>query len=61
MLVLRVVVFLLLLLIGAAFATAFVTRNRRWLFFAGQITRWGVIFVLVFLAFYLFERLVIVV
>jgi len=51
----------MLVLIGAAFATAFVTRNRRWLFFAGQITCWGVIFVLVFLAFYLFELLVIVV
>jgi hypothetical protein len=61
MLVLRIVVFLLLLLIGAALATAFVTRNRRWLNFAAQITRWGVIFVLVFLAFYLFERLVMVV
>lgn len=59
--VLRIVVFLLLLVIGAAIATAFITGDRRWLRFAGQALRWGVLFLAVFLAFYLFERLVVVV
>lgn len=61
MLLLRVVLFLLLLVMGASVVTALITGDRRWFSFAGQVLRWGMVFVAVFLAFYLFERLVMVV
>lgn len=61
MVVLRAVVFVVLLVIGAAAVTALITGDRRWWRFAGQVLRWGAMFLAVFLAFYLFERLVMVV
>jgi hypothetical protein len=61
MLVLRIVGFLVLLVTAGSVVTALVTGDRRWLRFAGQVLRWGVVLASVFLAFYLFERLVMVV
>lgn len=61
MLVLRIVGFLVLLVIAASVATALFTGDRRWLRFAGQVLRWGLVLLGVFLAFYLFERLIMVV
>jgi hypothetical protein len=61
MLVLRIVGFLVLLVMAGSVVTALVTGDRRWLRFAGQVLRWGMVLASVFLAFYLFERLVMVV
>lgn len=61
MLVLRIVGFLVLLVTAGSVVTALVTGDRRWLRFAGQVLRWGVVLASVFLAFYLFERLVMVI
>ncbi len=61
MLVLRIVGFLVLLVMAGSVVTALVTGDRRWLRFAGQVLRWGMVLAAVFLAFYLFERLVMVV
>lgn len=61
MLVLRIVGFLVLLVIAGSVVTALVTGDRRWLRFAGQVLRWGIVLAAVFMAFYLFERLVMVV
>jgi hypothetical protein len=61
MLVLRIVGFLVLLVVAGSVVTTLVTGDRRWLRFAGQVLRWGMVLAAVFLAFYLFERLVMVV
>jgi hypothetical protein len=61
MLVLRIVGFLVLLVVAGSVVTTLVTGDRRWLRFAGQVLRWGMVLAAMFLAFYLFERLVMVV
>jgi hypothetical protein len=57
MLILRIVGFLLLVTIGGSLLTYLLTRNRRYLTFAWQILKYGVVMACIILAFMLFERL----
>lgn len=52
---------LALITIGAALALYFFTRNRRYLTFAWRVFQFAVIFVMVLMALYVLERLVLVV
>ncbi len=61
MFVLRVVGFLILITIGASLVTYLLTRNRRYLTFAWQVLKYGMVMVIVVLTFILFERLVLVI
>ncbi|MBI2289186.1 MAG: hypothetical protein HYU73_02380 [Betaproteobacteria bacterium] len=61
MFVLRVVGFLILITIGASLVTYVLTRNRRYLTFAWQALKYGMVMVIVVLMFILFERLVLVI
>ena len=58
MLVLRIVGFLLLITVGASLATYLLTRNRRYLTFAWQVLKYGVLLALLVLAFMFAERFV---
>ena len=58
MIVLRIVGFIVLLVLGGCFVVFLVTKDRRWLRFAAQLLRFSVIVLAVFMALYLFERLV---
>jgi len=58
---LRLVGFLLLITIGAALTTYLLTRNRRYLSFAWQVLKYGMVIAIIVLAFLLFERLLMVV
>jgi hypothetical protein len=57
MLVLRIVGFLLLIAVGSSLVTYLLTRNRRYLTFAWQILKYGMLMASIVLAFMLFERL----
>lgn len=57
MLVLRIVGFLLLIAMGGSLVTYLLTRNRRYLNFAWQILKYGMLMASIVLAFMLFERL----
>jgi hypothetical protein len=61
MLVLRLVSALVLITIAGSFVLYLFTRNRRYLRFAWRVFQFGVVFLLVFLALYALERLVLVV
>ena len=61
MLVLRLVGILVLIGIVGAIALYLFTRNRRYLTFAWRVFQFAFVFLLVFLAFYVLERLVLVV
>ena len=61
MFVLRVVGFLILITIGASLVTYLLTRNRRYLTFAWQVLKYGMVMAIVALTFILFERLVLVI
>ena len=61
MLVLRIVGFLLLITIGASLVTYLLTRNRRYVTFAWQVLKYGMVLVIIVLAFMLLERLVLVI
>lgn len=61
MIVLRLVGMLALITIGAALVLYFFTRNRRYLTFAWRVFQFAVIFVMVLMALYVLERLVLVV
>lgn len=61
MFVLRGVGFLILLTIGASLVTYLLTRNRRYLTFAWQVLKYGMVMAMVVLTFILFERLVLVI
>ena len=61
MFVLRVVGFLILITIGASLVTYVLTRNRRYLTFAWQVLKYGMVMAIVVLTFILFERLVLVI
>ena len=61
MLVLRIVGFLLLITIGASLVTYLLTRNRRYLTFAWQVLKYGIVVAIIVLAFLLLERAVLVV
>jgi len=58
---LRVVGFLLLTTIGASLVTYLLTRNRRYLTFAWQVLKYGMVMAIIVLTFMLFERLVLVI
>lgn len=61
MFVLRLVGFLLLITLGASLVTYLLTRNRRYVTFAWQVLKYGMVMAIIVLAFLLFERLVMVV
>jgi len=61
MFVLRLIGFLLLITIGASLVTYLFTRNRRYLTFAWQVLKYGVVMAIIPLAFLLFDRLVMIV
>ena len=58
MFVLRLVGFFLLITIGASLVTFLLTRNRRYLIFAWQVLKYGMVMACIVLAFLLFDRLV---
>jgi hypothetical protein len=60
MLVLRLVGILTLIAIVGAIALYLFTRNRRYLTFAWRVFQFAFIFLLVFMALYVLERLVLV-
>jgi hypothetical protein len=60
-LVLRLVGILVLIAITGSIALFLLTRNRRFLTIARRIFQFAVIFLLVFMAFYVLERLVLVI
>ncbi len=57
MLVLRIVGFLLLIAVGGSLVTYLLTRNLRYLTFAWQMLKYGMLMASIVLAFMLFERL----
>jgi hypothetical protein len=60
MLVLRLTGILVLIAIAGSIALYLFTRNRRYLTFAWRVFQFAFIFLLVFLALYVLERLVLV-
>jgi hypothetical protein len=60
-LVLRLIGILALIAIVGSIALYLFTRNRRYLTFAWRVFQFAFVFLLVFLAFYVLERLVLVV
>ena len=61
MFILRVVGFLVLITIGASLVTFLLTKNRRYLTFAWQVLKYGMVMAIIVLAFIVFERLVLVI
>lgn len=61
MLVLRIVGFLVVITIGGCFLLYLLRRDSRYLRLAGQILRFSAILAAIVMAFYVFERLVLVV
>ena len=61
MLVLRIVGFILLITIGASLAMFVYTRNRRYVTFAWQLLKYGMVMAIIVLTFMLFERLILVI
>lgn len=61
MFVLRVVGFLVLITIGASLVIYLFTRNRRYVTFAWQVLKYGILMAIIVLTFLLFERLVLVI
>jgi hypothetical protein len=59
--VLRLVGVLVLITIAGSFVLYLFTQNRRYLTFAWRVFQFGLVFLLVFLALYVLERLVLVV
>lgn len=61
MIVLRLIGILVLITIGASLGMYLFTRNRRYIDFARRVFQLAVVFVMVFMALYVVERLVLVV
>ena len=61
MFVLRFVGFLVLITIGASLITYLLTKNRRYVTFAWQVLKYGMLMAIIVLTFILFERLVLVI
>jgi hypothetical protein len=59
--VLRIVGFLVLLTIGASVVTSLLTGDRRWLRFAWQVTKFALVLAGVAMAFFVLERLLVVI
>jgi hypothetical protein len=57
----RILVALLIVIVGASLVVAFITKDARWKRFALQTLRVGIIILLIFLALYALERLLLVV
>ncbi len=60
MLVLRLVGLLVLITLAGSIALYLFTRNRRYLIFAWRVFQFAFVFLLVFMALYVLERLVLV-
>jgi hypothetical protein len=61
MFVLRIVGFFVVATIGASLLTYLVTKNRRYVTFAWQVLKYGMMMAIVVLTFIVFERLVLVI
>jgi len=61
MLVLRIVGFLLLITIGGSLVMYLFTRNRRYVTFAWQVLKYGMVMAGIVLVFLLLERVVLVI
>ena len=61
MLVLRIVGFLLLISVGSALVMYLFTRNRRYVTFAWQVVKYGMVMAIIVLAFMLLERVILIV
>jgi hypothetical protein len=61
MLVLRLIGILVLIAMVGSFALYLLTRNRRYLIIAWRVFQFAIAFLVVFMALYLLERLVLVV
>ena len=61
MIVARLVGILVLITIGLALALYLFTRNRRYLSFAWRVFQFAVVFLMILMAFYVLERLVLVI
>ena len=61
MVILRLIGLLVLITISVSFALYLFTRNRRYLMFAWRAFQFAIVFLLVFMALYVLERLVLVV
>jgi hypothetical protein len=61
MLILRLVGLLVLLTIAGSVAMYLFTRNRRYLTFARRVFQFAFVFLLIFMALYVLERLVLVI
>ena len=61
MFILRLLGFLVLITIGASLVMYLLTRNRRYVTFAWQILKYGILMAIIVLTFILFERLVLVI
>lgn len=61
MVLIRFVVFLLVIAVGASLVVYLFTRDPRYLRFTWQVFKFGVVFLLVALALFVLERLVLVV
>jgi hypothetical protein len=61
MFVLRILGFFVVATIGASLLTYLVTKNRRYVTFAWQVLKYGMIMAIIVLTFILFERLILVI
>jgi hypothetical protein len=61
MFVLRIVGFFVVATIGASLLTFLVTKNRRYVTFAWQVLKYGMMMAIIVLTFILFERLILVI
>lgn len=61
MLVLRILGALLIVVVGASLVVYVVTKDRRWARFARQTLLFGLVILLIFMALYALERLLLVV
>ncbi|HYJ17766.1 MAG TPA: hypothetical protein VEW72_01195 [Burkholderiales bacterium] len=61
MLVLRIVGALLIVIIGISMVAFVITKDAKWKRFAWQTIRFGAIILLIFMALYALERLVVIV
>jgi hypothetical protein len=61
MYILRLFGFLVLITIGASLVTFLLTKNRRYLTFAWQVLKYGMVMAMIVLAFIVLERLVLVI
>lgn len=61
MFVLRIVGFLVLITVGASLVVYLLTKNRRYVTFAWQLLKYGMLMAIIVLACLLFERLIVVI